>query len=67
MNPLIARDYIESCLKIRTKSGAVIPFRLNPAQQKLYDVARRQQERGKGVRIIILKARQLGFSTLTEG
>ena len=67
MNPLIARDYIENCLKIRTKSGAVLPFHLNAAQRKLYDVARKQQEQGKGVRIIILKARQLGFSTLTEG
>ena len=67
MNPLIAREYIEGCLKIRTKSGAVIPFRLNAAQEKLYNVAREQQERGKPVRIIILKARQLGFSTLTEG
>lgn len=67
MNPLIARDYIEGCLKIRTKSGAVIPFRLNSAQEKLYTVAKRQQDAGKPVRIIILKARQLGFSTLTEG
>ena len=67
MDPLIANDYIESCLKIRTKSGAVIPFRLNAAQRKLYAVARRQQEAGRPVRIIILKARQLGFSTLTEG
>lgn len=67
MNPLIAKDYIEHCLKIRTKSGAVVPFHLNAAQRKLYDVARAQQERGHGVRIIILKARQLGFSTLTEG
>ena len=67
MNPLVAREYIEGCLKIRTKSGAVIPFRMNPAQEKLYSVARRQQEQGKPVRIIILKARQLGFSTLTEG
>lgn len=67
MNPLVAKDYIEHCLKIRTKSGAVVPFHLNAAQRKLYDVARAQQERGHGVRIIILKARQLGFSTLTEG
>ena len=67
MDPLVAQDYIESCLKIRTKSGAVIPFRLNAAQRKLYAIARAQQERGKPVRIIILKARQLGFSTLTEG
>ena len=67
MNPLVAREYIEGCLKIRTKSGEVIPFRMNPAQNKLYAVAKRQQEAGKPVRIIILKARQLGFSTLTEG
>ena len=67
MDPLIAREYIESCLKIRTKSGAVVPFRLNPAQEKLYAAARAQQEAGKPVRLIILKARQLGFSTLTEG
>ncbi len=67
MDPLVARDYIEGCLKIRTKSGAVIPFRMNPAQEKLYAVAKRQQDAGKPVRIIILKARQLGFSTLTEG
>ena len=66
MNPLIAVDYIEGFLKIRTKSGAVAPFRLNPAQKKLYAAAKRQQDAGKPVRIIILKARQLGFSTLTE-
>ena len=66
VNPCVAREYIESCLKIRTKCGTVVPFRLNAAQQKLYAVAKRQQDEGKPVRIIILKARQLGFSTLTE-
>ena len=67
MNPCIAMDYIESCLKIKTKSGTVVPFRLNDAQRKLYAVAKKQQDAGKPVRLIILKARQLGFSTLTEG
>lgn len=67
MNPCIAMDYIENCLKIKTKSGTVVPFRLNAAQRKLYAVAKRQQDAGKPVRLIILKARQLGFSTLTEG
>lgn len=67
MNPCIAMDYIENCLKIKTKSGTVVPFRLNDAQRKLYTVAKRQQDAGKPVRLIILKARQLGFSTLTEG
>lgn len=67
MNPCIAMDYIENCLKIKTKSGTVVPFRMNDAQRKLYAVAKRQQDDGKPVRLIILKARQLGFSTLTEG
>ena len=67
MNPCVAMDYIEYCLKIKTKSGTVVPFRLNDAQRKLYAVAKRQQDAGKPVRLIILKARQLGFSTLTEG
>lgn len=67
MNPCIAMDYIENCLKIKTKSGTVVSFRLNDAQRKLYAVAKRQQDAGKPVRLIILKARQLGFSTLTEG
>lgn len=67
MNPCIAMDYIEGCLKIKTKSGTVVPFRLNDAQKKLYAVAKKQQDAGKPVRLIILKARQLGFSTLTEG
>ena len=49
MNPCVAREYIESCLKIRTKSGAVVPFRLNAAQQKLYAVAKRQQDEGKAM------------------
>ena len=67
MNPCVAMDYIEGCLKIKTKSGTVVPFRLNDAQRKLYAVAKKQQDAGKPVRLIILKARQLGFSTLTEG
>ena len=66
MNPLVAREYIESSLKIKTKSGEVRPFRLNAAQCRLYDEAKAQADAGKPVRLIVLKARQLGFSTLTE-
>lgn len=62
-----ARDYIEGFLKIRTKDGQLVPFRMNAPQKKLYEAARRQAEAGKPVRIIVLKARQMGFSTLTEG
>lgn len=58
--------YIAHFLKIRDKEGRVIPFRLNQPQQRLYDAIRSQWKAGKPVRIIILKARQMGFSTLTE-
>ena len=67
MNPLNCKDYIEHCLKVRTKDSEVIPFRLNPPQNRLYGEIRKQAQAGKPVRIIILKARQMGFSTLTEG
>lgn len=62
-----AKDYMEAFLKIKTKDGKLVPFRLNKAQQRLYDIIRREHEAGKPVRVIILKARQLGFSTVTQG
>lgn len=60
------RWYIENALKIRAKSGKVIPFRLNAPQRKLYAAAQAQRKAGYPVRLIVLKARQMGFSTLTE-
>lgn len=61
-----AKWYIEHCLKIRTKAGTLEPLRMNAAQLRLYDAIQEQKRRGKPVRIIILKARQMGFSTLAE-
>lgn len=61
------RLYIESFLKIKTKESRVENFRLNSAQLRLYQLITKQKKEGKPVRIIILKARQMGFSTLTEG
>ena len=60
------KQYIEQYIKIRDKSGSLIDFKLNEPQQRLYDVIKEQKKLGKPVRIIILKARQMGFSTLTE-
>lgn len=34
---------------------------------KLYNAIKGQAEKGKPIRLIVLKARQMGFSTLTEG
>ena len=60
------KAYIESYIKIRNKEGKIVSFRLNSPQQKLYDIIKEQKQAKKPVRIIILKARQMGFSTLTE-
>lgn len=57
---------IERVLKIKTKNNKIIPFVLNEPQKKLMEVIARQESEEKPVRIIILKARQMGFSTLTE-
>lgn len=61
------KKYIENNLMIKDKVGNLVPFQLNEPQIKLYNAIKRQQEKKVPVRIIILKARQMGFSTLTEG
>lgn len=60
------KKYIESFLWIKTKTNKIVPFRLNSAQIRLYNLIMKLQAEGKPVRIIILKSRQMGFSTLTE-
>lgn len=59
--------YIETCLSIQNKRGELVEFIFNKPQQRLYEEYRRQQKLGQPVRIIILKARQMGFSTLVSG
>jgi len=66
LNILNALVYIQTFLKIRTKDNVIAPLILNPPQRRLYDAIKTQWDAGKPVRIIILKARQMGFSTLTE-
>lgn len=60
------KKYIEEYLKIRNKNSKIIPFILNTPQMKLYNKIKELKQQHKPVRIIILKARQMGFSTLTE-
>lgn len=64
MNIRNAAEYIENLLWIRTKDGSEVRLKLKPAQWKLYNVVREQVKAGKPVRVIVLKARQQGFSTL---
>ncbi len=59
--------YATKALKIRTKDAQVVPFKLNRAQKRLLEAALRQWEETGRIRIVILKARQLGFSTMVGG
>src|SRR4051794_17046683 len=56
-------EYFAPFLKIRPKIGALTPLALNPAQIKLHRVIEEQRATTGRVRVIILKARQLGVST----
>lgn len=60
------KSYLENFLKIKTKRNRIEPLKLNTAQLRLYELIRRLEKEGKPIRIIILKSRQMGFSTLTE-
>lgn len=60
------KKYIEKYVKIRDKAGNIIDLKLNEPQEKLYEIIKKQKQEGKPVRIVILKARQMGFSTLVE-
>ena len=66
MNLRIPKDYIEHCLMIRDKKNKLVQLLLKPAQLRLYEAIKREHEAGRPVRLLILKARQLGFSTLVE-
>lgn len=66
---VILSDFEQFCfrmLKIKTKTGDIVPLVLNAAQLRFADTVFRDIISGKPVRIIILKARQMGFSTVTE-
>ena len=55
------------CVKITDKmTGRLIPFVLNRPQRRLLGEMERQRLEGKPVRIILLKARQWGGSTLVQ-
>lgn len=59
--------YASRCLKIRTKDARIVPFKLNHAQKLFLDQILEQWQRTGRVRVLVLKARQLGLSTLWGG
>lgn len=60
------KAYIENYIKIRDKNNNIVPLVLNEPQLKYYNVIKKMHQERKPIRIIILKARQMGFSTETE-
>lgn len=61
------RLFIEKFLKIQTKDAGLVPFRLNAPQRLVYRIIQDLRAKKKPVRLVILKARQMGISTLIEG
>lgn len=59
--------YAENFLKIRNKNSELVPFKLNEAQMMMEALDQYCVKHGIMRRYIILKARQMGMSTYTEG
>ena len=55
--------YAPACLKIKTKTGQLLPLVLNKAQRFVHEKLEAQLRDTGKVRALILKARQQGFST----
>lgn len=58
--------YAQTVLRIVNKAGEIVPLVPRPAQERFDAALEGQREAGKPMRIICLKARQLGFSTWTQ-
>ena len=59
--------YMENFLKIRNKDSKLVPFSVNKAQHMINEIIEEDTKNCKPKRYIVLKARQLGVSTFTEG
>jgi hypothetical protein len=55
--------YCSTCVRIQDKQGKVIYFRWNRAQRRLHEAIERQRREKGWVRVLVLKARQMGIST----
>lgn len=58
--------YTENFLKIRAKNAQIVPFKLNNAQNIVNDMMTKDLKADRPLRYIVLKARQMGLSTLFE-
>ncbi|MCP1226331.1 hypothetical protein, partial [Sebaldella sp. S0638] len=55
---------IELIFRIRDKEGKLVPFFLNDEQKRFINLFNQEYRKGKSVKILILKSRQQGFTTL---
>jgi hypothetical protein len=60
------QEFIQHCLSIKTKDQQTVLLQLNTAQTMIYKRIKALRKAGKPIRMIILKARQEGVSTLCE-
>ena len=58
------KKFIEKFLKVENENGECVSLKFRDGQRDLYDEICRQRGEGKPVRLNILKARQIGFSTI---
>ena len=58
--------YAKNNLKIKNKDGDIVPLVLNTAQKELADEVLYCLATDKPIRILVLKARQMGLSTIIE-
>ena len=59
--------WCEECVTVIDKlTGAPVPFRLNAPQRRVAAVMEGQRRQGRPIRLILLKARQWGGSTLVQ-
>lgn len=59
--------YASKCLKIREKSGNILPFVLNDAQIYVHNIVEKKKRETGRIRALILKGRQQGMSTYVGG
>ncbi|MCQ2439465.1 MAG: hypothetical protein MJ074_06860, partial [Oscillospiraceae bacterium] len=60
------REYCENFLMIRDKKQRLVKLRMKPAQENLYNIIKEEHAAGRPVRLIVLKGRQEGISTVAE-
>jgi hypothetical protein len=59
--------FIETCLSVAPiEGGEIIPFRLNIGQRMVMDEVEKQLAEGRPIRVVVLKSRRWGISTLGQ-